>query len=53
MIREKKMVHLADEYLTASLQDYRYSGNPFPVTEGTGFTTQPLRGSRFPEGEQY
>jgi hypothetical protein len=47
------MVRPANAYLTASLQDYRYSRNPFPVTEVTGFTTQPLRGSRFREGEQY
>jgi hypothetical protein len=47
------LVHPANAYLTASLQDDRYNGNPFPVTEVTGFTTQPLRGYRFPEGEQY
>jgi hypothetical protein len=28
-------------------------GGSVPVTEVTGFTTQPLRGSRFPEGEWY
>jgi hypothetical protein len=28
-------------------------GESFPVTKVTGFTTQPLRGSRFPEGEWY
>jgi hypothetical protein len=35
---KKNPVHPANVYLTASLQDYRYNGNPFPVTEVTGFT---------------
>jgi hypothetical protein len=39
--------------LTSSLQDSEYRGESVPVTEVTGFTTQPLRGFRFPGGERY